>query len=1037
MFLDQLVFSIVRTVCFRMCRIRVFMVRVIFFVLLSFIILKTYATDINSNDFLINQVLWGETYYRDDFVSHSLERLQLTNPDDPLVLAAEIRLALRQKNQVLAEELLAELKKKAPNSVEYRQAKMSLYLMQSSAQQKLQQARVMSMSGRYDLAKAEYDALFQGDFPTIELSVEYWLIVAKLPKERQNAFHHLQLIYDYLNEHQIYSGTTKLDNWPYKLKQTLSSLWDDQGALALKKADLDLAENSFQKALLLNSKNDFAWVGLGDVAYERKNFVEAENAYKQALVIMPEKTSALYGLLGIYKKQSLKKAMDFLNNLPEAQKAKLKNAQEHLQSTVFEEQGQRLEKEKLWKQAVEKYQKALQLNPEDIWINYRLAQALDQAGRSKEATSLFQKLIVKYKDNPTQAYMYALYLSNKDQFQEAIHHLKTIPAAHWTKDMHALAERIAKEQKRITYERILKYARLLREQGNNQAAYAYLMRQTPTTEIKLTLAEWFFLDGAFAKALDYYKEVKNTEPLNSDARIGIIESLIALGDKKQAYYLLEQQEKTHVRLNINAKRKIANAWIAVGNPQKALTIFNQIKQEIAFTKKYKALPSEDDALIFRDAALLETQLGKPKLAQEDYKKAMLESKITSVWPSSNDDYTWLTRTHTEDDWLKRSIRANAAALYKQQETRFILHEDYWRLIGEAGTSDLRAADTIAQADWGYSDGRAFFRADKVNLGAGQFVTVNGVYYDDFGTCNLNGCTTGILQQTKGMGWDGGWQNRTWGWDIGETPVGFPVGNWIGGINYSSEIQHIGWTITASQRPMTNSLLSFSGTRDPNTGIVWGGVVATGLTLSLSYDRGEANGLWANIIASRLTGKNVETNQRILLLDGYYYKLINEDHTRCTLGLTNMVWHYDKNSLGYNLGQGGYFSPNFYVSLTVPINYRHRTDNWSYELGGSVTWSHSNTKDLLNYPLAQIIPNFNAYQNSTEIGSGGTAYGYSLLALVERRLGSHFIIGGQVDMQQSTDYTPSHVSLFLRYSLEGWEGDMSIPIVPIIPYSTFR
>lgn len=37
--------------------------------------------------------------------------------------------------------------------------------------------------------------------------------------------------------------------------------------------------------------------------------------------------------------------------------------------------------------------------------------------------------------------------------------------------------------------------------------------------------------------------------------------------------------------------------------------------------------------------------------------------------------------------------------------------------------------------------------------------------------------------------------------------------------------------------------------------------------------------------------------------GYYYKLINEDNRRVTVGLNTMLWHYQKDLSGYSLGQG--------------------------------------------------------------------------------------------------------------------------------------
>ncbi|HHF7396990.1 TPA: cellulose synthase complex outer membrane protein BcsC [Legionella anisa] len=993
--------------------------------LFSLIALKVYAIDINPKQILLDQVLWGETYYRDDFVQNSLDRLQLIAPNDPEVLAARIRLAIRQKNLILAEELLEELKQKAPDSVEYKQAKMSLFLIQPEAKLKLQKARIMAMSGHLDLAKAQYDALFHGVFPTRELSTEYWRIVSRIPAQRQNAFNHLQELYNFLKEHQVYTNNNNQDNWSYALKNRLAELWVSSGETEFQAGNIDLAKKKYQQALLLDSRNYDAWVGIGEVEFARKNFANAEQAFKRALVISPGKGSAVFGLLGIYKRQSLQKALNYLNSLPEDLKSKFKDAQRSLESALLQEQAEDLEQTNQWKQAIEKYRQALKIDPDNVWLTYLLALALNHEGEFKKAHDLFQRLISKQRKNPIQAYAYALYLSNIDQLQKALTHLHTIPQKQWNEGMRQLAQR-------LTTELILHHAQQLRDSGDKQGAAAYLMSQTQTTPIKLTLADWALLDGEFARALNYYQDVKTHEPLNADANLGVIESLIALGNKKEAHQLLEQQQNLKLAFNLNMQRRLANAWNAVGNSQKALTIFNHLKQE-----SINAAPSQDSALIFRDAARLETQLRMPKLAQEDYKKAMVQSSITSVWPTSNDYYTWLTRNNIEDDWLKRSIRSESALLYRQQETRLTVDEDYWRLPGSAGISDLRAEDTIAQADWAYSNGRAFFRADKINLGAGSFSPIDGVYEDEFGTCAINGCTTGIKQATKGIGWDGGWQNPLWGFDIGQTPIGFPVKNWIGGINYNGEIRHVGWTITASQRPMTNSLLSFSGTVDPNTGVVWGGVVATGITLSLSYDRGEAHGVWANIIGSKLTGKNVLSNTRILLLDGYYYKIINEENRRLSIGVTNMIWHYEKNLFAYTLGQGGYFSPNFYVSFSLPINYRRRTANWSYELGGSVTYSRDTTKDLLAYPLPNLIPNFDPSQNFIQSGGPGTGYGYSILALIERRLGSHFVIGGWLDIQQSTDYTPSHAALFLRYSLEGWQGDMNMPIVPLVPYSNFR
>ena len=171
--------------------------------------------------------------------------------------------------------------------------------------------------------------------------------------------------------------------------------------------------------------------------------------------------------------------------------------------------------------------------------------------------------------------------------------------------------------------------------------------------------------------------------------------------------------------------------------------------------------------------------------------------------------------------------------------------------------------------------------------------------------------------------------------------------------------------------------------------------------------------------------------------GYYYKLINEDNRRVTVGLNTMLWHYQKDLSGYSLGQGGYYSPQQYMSLAIPVNYRQRTDNWSWELRGSVSLSHSKTNSQRRYPLQGLIPDSLPDKFAVEDGSSSSGVGYTLRAIVERRLSSHWTLGAGIDIQQAKDYTPSHALIYLRYSLAGWQGDLDLPPQPLTPYADFK
>lgn len=229
----------------------------------------------------------------------------------------------------------------------------------------------------------------------------------------------------------------------------------------------------------------------------------------------------------------------------------------------------------------------------------------------------------------------------------------------------------------------------------------------------------------------------------------------------------------------------------------------------------------------------------------------------------------------------------------------------------------------------------FFRSDLVNMNAGSFDTDNGTYDPTWGTCAETPCHGSTNQSANGASVAVGWQNKTRAWDIGTTPMGFDVVDVVGSLSYSNDLGPIGYTLNAHRRPISSSVLAFAGQKIPIP-TPPGGVRATGGGVSMSYDKGEANGIWSSLSADSLTGKNVEDNWRVRWMTGYYYKLINQNNERLTVGVSNMLWHYDKDLSGYSLGRGGYYSPREYVSFALPVNWRKRTENWSWELGGSVS-----------------------------------------------------------------------------------------------------
>ena len=816
--------------------------------------------------------------------------------------------------------------------------------------------------------------------------------------------------------------------WDSLLKVNRYWLLIQQGDNALKANNTAQAERYYQQARSVDNTDSYAVLGLGDAAAARKDNDAAERYYRQALRMDSGNTNAVRGLANIYRAQSPEKATQFIQSLSASQRRSIDDIERSLTNEQLSAQAERLESEGKYAQAAEIQRRRLALSPGDVWITYRLSRDLYSAGQRSQADNLMRQLASQKPDDPEQVYASGLYLSGNDRDRAALAHLNTLPRDRWNSNIQELASRLQSNQ-------VLENANRLRDGGKEQEAEALLRQQPSSTRIDLTLADWAEQRGDHEVAKTAYNTVLQREPQNEDAILGLTEVNLAQGNRDAARAELAKlpAAQNGEPLSLNMQRRIAMAQAGLGDPAAAEKTFNAIVPQAKSQP-----PSMESALVMRDAARFQAQNGQPQQALETWKDAMVSSGITTTRPTDNDSFTRLTRNDEKDDWLKRGVRSDAGDLYRQQDLNVTLQHDYWGSSGTGGYSDLKAHTTMLQVDAPLSDGRMFFRSDLVNMNAGSFDTDNGTYDPTWGTCAETPCRGSTNQSANGASVAVGWQNQTWAWDIGTTPMGFDVVDVVGSLSYSNDLGPIGYTLNAHRRPISSSVLAFAGQKDPNTDTTWGGVRATGGGVSVSYDKGEANGIWSSLSADSLSGKNVEDNWRVRWMTGYYYKLINQNNERLTVGVSNMLWHYDKDLSGYSLGQGGYYSPQEYVSFALPVNWRKRTENWSWELGGSVSWSHSKTKDVMRYPLQGLIPDNEPGRYTDkgvmETGSSSSGTGYTARAIVERRVTSNWFVGLGVDIQEAKDYTPSHALLYVRYSAAGWQGDMDLPPEPLVPYA---
>lgn len=923
---------------------------------------------------LLEQVRLGEATHREDLVQQSLYRLELIDPNNPDVVAARFRSLLRQGDIDGAQKQLDRLSQLAPSSNAYKSSRTTMLLSTPDGRQALQQARLQATTGHAEEAVASYNKLFNGAPPEGDIAVEYWSTVAKIPARRGEAINQLKRI------NADTPGNTGLQN-----------------NLALLLFSSDRRDEGFA-VLEQMAKSNAGREGASKIWYGQIKDMPVSDA----------SVSALKKYLSIFSD----------GDSVAAAQSQLAEQQKQLADPAFRARAQGLAAvdSGMAGKAIPELQQAVRANPKDSEALGALGQAYSQKGDRANAVANLEKALAL---DP--------HSSNNDKWNSLLKVNR-----YWLAIQQGDAALKANNPDRA--ERLFQQARNV----DNTDSYAVL-----------GLGDVAMARKDYPAAERYYQQTLRMDSGNTNAVRGLA-NIYRQQSPEKAEAFIASLSASQRRSIDDIERSLQNDRLA----QQAEALENQGKwaqaqlgDTAAAQQTFNKLipqaksqpPSMESAMVLRDGAKFEAQAGDPKQALETYKDAMVASGVTTTRPQDNDTFTRLTRNDEKDDWLKRGVRSDAADLYRQQDLNVTLEHDYWGSSGTGGYSDLKAHTTMLQVDAPYSDGRMFFRSDFVNMNVGSFSTnADGKWDDNWGTCTLQDCSGNRSQSDSGASVAVGWRNDVWSWDIGTTPMGFNVVDVVGGISYSDDIGPLGYTVNAHRRPISSSLLAFGGQKDSpsNTGKKWGGVRADGVGLSLSYDKGEANGVWASLSGDQLTGKNVEDNWRVRWMTGYYYKVINQNNRRVTIGLNNMIWHYDKDLSGYSLGQGGYYSPQEYLSFAIPVMWRERTENWSWELGASGSWSHSRTKTMPRYPLMNLIPTDWQEEAARQSNDGGSSqgFGYTARALLERRVTSNWFVGTAIDIQQAKDYAPSHFLLYVRYSAAGWQGDMDLPPQPLIPYA---
>ena len=354
--------------------------------------------------------------------------------------------------------------------------------------------------------------------------------------------------------------------------------------------------------------------------------------------------------------------------------------------------------------------------------------------------------------------------------------------------------------------------------------------------------------------------------------------------------------------------------------------------------------------------------------------------------------------------------------------------------GEDGLSNLTDIEAPVQGRIAAGNGHIVVTATPVTLDAGTAQsTADTLKRFGSGQAALSSSLDNNYgnQTASGVGLSVGYETNSVKLDVGTTPLGFREENVVGGAQYNGSIaDKVSYSIAVARRAVTDSLLSYAGTRDQGQQLQWGGVTSNGGRVDLGWDDG-TSGVYANYAFQYYEGTNVASNTSEKGGGGFYTRLFQDGNTTLTAGVNTTLMHYDKNLSYFTYGQGGYFSPQQYMILNLPVEYMGRNGQFTYDLKGSIGVQHYR-QDASNYfpTTGNIQPGSSGTTGGVYASSTKTGLSYSFSATGEYQLAPQLTVGATASLGNAYQYREYLAAVYVRYSFTKQAGPLSFPPTPL-------
>lgn len=833
------------------------------------------------------------------------------------------------------------------------------------------------------------------------------------------------------------------------------------------------AERLLRRAATFKPRSPDVAVARAKLALVDQEFGTADRHYRQALRYQPMHTAALRGRVELaLRRDGQAAALALIATYTPAQRERIAPQRRQLRIAHGLQRAAVLGSGTA--ELAVLVDELLGLNPDSPWQRRELAILMGSVGRSAEADGRMARW-ARADGRAEMHHAYALYLAGREQLTAAIAQLEQVAPSQRSGAMSRslLSWQFSQAQAGL---------RNIVDGDQRERALAGLaQRYHGDVDAELAIAQLYLAEGEFAAAEQLYltAQPQRTWPWRRQIAYGeLMLSLAKLADfpawrddqpasadveftaglqrldddyyfaRAQGYEDKDLQVISHALYRRLMARPGEHQFAAqkavlrhsyqrdVGEfDEQSAMILAQLgslssQQLLELTALFEKLEADDaltaclDHLVGRDDLSREQRVDTMQLLAASRRDAdaelqalaILDAKVVAD-SAEFDVEQWYPQA--ADDWLNSRAKSTLDTLRDRAQGQLIIGMDF---SAKGGRDRLWQLPIQLSLPFPKYNGHLILRADTVSIDSGELR-----YIERDPTAPTQRLTSDVSGRDEGLMLGLGWRGQRWWADIGSTPQGFENASWLGGVGMNGKVANIGWRLSLSQRPQTSTTLAYAGLRVPTAAAqgsnqFWGGVLRSGGKLNLSYDRGGRYGLWSSLQYHNMHGEKVVGNRRAAALAGVYWRIVEQTDRGLRIGVNVSYLNFRKNLGEISLGHGGYYSPQSYLSLSLPVRYfgRHG-DRWSYMVGAAISGSRSQ----LDAPHG--LPG--------NAGRGG-GVGYYAEAVLERRLNKRWAVGVAADVHRSEFYQPNHIQLYMKYQFAGGWQPIAMPPEPLGMYAEF-